>query len=752
MTILASPPAPTVASVTSPLVEIRDLVKDFAVSGSSRPVRAVAGVSLDIGQGEVYALVGESGSGKTTLARCLLKLIEASGGEIRVGGVDVRAARGEALRRLRLQMQVVFQNPVGSLDPRMSVLDLVAEPIRAHLHPSRGSIEPTVVELLGQVGLSRIHLERRPHELSGGQCQRVAIARALALRPRLLILDEPTSALDVSVQAQILNLLMELRRNHGLTFLLISHDLGVVRHLSDRVGVMYLGRIVEQGDARSIFEAAQHPYTRALLASVPDVEDGVAAPILIRGDPPSPAAPPTGCRFHPRCWLRARLEDPEVCATVEPPSVGPGLGQHAACHFADRTAALLASGAPAAPGDAVTAVAGNVDAAGRIVTLANWQDPPFNRWGYLHVSALVPTASIGRGSGPILELPPAEEDVDELAFTFDGETHTIERMLAATHTDGYLVLHGGRVIAERYSGELTSTTPHLLQSLSKSLTATLAGVLVGQGRLDPEAAVVRYVEELRGGSFDGCTVQHLLDMRAGTRFSEAYEDLDADIRISEQVLGWRPRTTPGLPDDLYQYMAGLSNAREHGGPFDYRSILSDLLGWVVERAGGASVADLFSHEIWSKIGAEEDASIAVDPAGCAVTDGGFSVTLRDLGRFGLMHLRDGAIGGRQVVPADWIGRLLRPDRELSGVFGGALEVPGVTGPDTMYHDQWWVLDPTLGIYVGIGIHGQILLIHRPSDTVIVKLSTQPRPVNRQVFRYQMAGSLAICRGLVEGSL
>ncbi len=742
MTALISPGATAGPAVGAPLVEVRDLVKDFEVSGSSRPVRAVAGVSLDIGEGEVYSLVGESGSGKTTLARCILKLVEASAGEIRVGGVDVRAARGEVLRRLRLQMQVVFQNPVGSLDPRMSVLDLVAEPIRAHLHPARGSVEPTVLELLGQVGLGRIHLERRPHELSGGQCQRVAIARALALQPRLLILDEPTSALDVSVQAQILNLLMELRSVHGLTFLLISHDLGVVRHLSDRVGVMYLGRLVEQGDAGSIFEAARHPYTRALLASVPDVEDGVVAPILIRGDPPSPAAPPAGCRFHPRCWLRTRLGDPEVCATVEPPAVGPGPSQQAACHFADRTASVLSQGSRAA----------TVDAAGRLVTLANWQDPPYNRWGYLHVGELVPTAVISRGSGPVLELPRNEVDVDELAFTFGGETHTIGRMLAATQTDGYLVVHRGHIVTERYAGEMTSTTTHLLQSLSKSMTATLAGVLVGQGRLDPDAEVGRYIEELRGGSFEGCTVQHLLDMRAGTRFSEAYEDLTADIRVSEQVVGWRPRSTPGLPATLYEYMTGLSNAGEHGGPFDYRSILSDVLGWVVERAGGTSVAELFSREIWSRIGAERDASIAVDAGGCAITDGGFSVTLRDLGRFGLMHLGDGQIGGRQVVPATWIGRLLRPDRELSAAFGEALEVPGMTGRDTMYHDQWWVLDPTIGIYVGIGIHGQILLIHRPSDTVVVKLSTQPRPVDRQVFRYQMAGSQAICHALMEGTL
>jgi oligopeptide/dipeptide ABC transporter ATP-binding protein len=728
MTTLIAPAGLTGPAVRAPLVEVRDLVKDFAVPGGSRPVRAVAGVSLDIGEGEVYALVGESGSGKTTLARCILKLVDASAGEIRVGGVDVRTARGEVLRRLRLQMQVVFQNPVGSLDPRMSVLDLVAEPIRAHLHPPRGSIEGTVLDLLGQVGLGRIHLERRPHELSGGQCQRVAIARALGLRPRLLILDEPTSALDVSVQAQILNLLMELRRNHGLTFLLISHDLGVVRHLSDRVGVMYLGRLVEQGDARAIFEHGQHPYTRALLASVPEVEDGVVAPILIRGDPPSPASPPTGCRFHPRCWLRTRLDDPEICATVEPLAVGPGQGQQAACHFAGRTAEMLPAGA---------------------VTLANWQDPPYNRWGYVHVADLLPTATIGRGEGPVTELPPDDAEIDDLLFDFAGGTHTISQMLAATQTDGYLVLHHGRIVMERYAGATTSASPHLLQSVSKSMTATLAGVLVGQGRLDPAGEVGHYVSELRGGSFDGCTVQHLLDMRAGTRFSEAYEDLGADIRISEQVVGWRPRSTPGLPDSLYEYMAGLSNAGEHGGAFDYRSILSDVLGWVVERAGGAPFAELFAREIWSKIGAERDANIAVDTRGCAVTDGGFSVTLRDLGRFGQMHLDDGVIGGRRVMPASWIGRLLRPDPELSSVFRGALEVPGLTGPDSMYHDQWWVLDPTRGIYVGIGIHGQILLINRPSGTVIAKLSTQARPVDRDVFRYQMAGSMAICRALMD---
>ena len=274
-----------------PLVRVRGLESTFRADGHL--VRAVAGVDLDVLPGEVHALVGESGSGKTTLARCILRLIEPTAGRVEIDGRDIAGLRRRrSCGGLRREMQVVFQDPQGSLDPRMSVRELVAEPIRTHLRPARGSIEPVVLDLLDGVGLAARHLDRRPHELSGGQCQRVAIARALALKPRLMILDEPTSALDVSVQAQILNLLLELRARHGLTYLLISHDLGVVRHLSDRISVMYLGRIVERADADDVFEDAHHPYARALLAAVPDVGAGDSRPALIRGDPPSPANPP----------------------------------------------------------------------------------------------------------------------------------------------------------------------------------------------------------------------------------------------------------------------------------------------------------------------------------------------------------------------------------------------------------------------------------------------------------------------------
>jgi len=329
---------PAAARTATPLVRVRGLEKVFRADG--RIVRAVAGVDLDILPGEVHALVGESGSGKTTLARCILRLIEPSAGSVEVDGRDVGRLGGGELRALRREMQLVFQDPQGSLDPRMAVRELVAEPMRTHLHPVRGTIEPAVLDLLDSVGLARRHLDRRPHELSGGQCQRVAIARALALKPRLIVLDEPTSALDVSVQAQILNLLLELRAAHGLTYLLISHDLGVVRHLSDRISVMYLGRIVERASADEVFEDAHHPYSRALLASVPDVDAVRVRPALIRGDPPSPADPPSGCAFHPRCWLRERLADPPMCTTTAPPVVDGD--NRSACFFPDRIAAALA--------------------------------------------------------------------------------------------------------------------------------------------------------------------------------------------------------------------------------------------------------------------------------------------------------------------------------------------------------------------------------------------------------------------------
>ncbi|WP_367614824.1 ABC transporter ATP-binding protein [Plastoroseomonas arctica] len=285
-------------------------------------MRAVDGVTLNVAQGQVLAIVGESGCGKSTLGRLALRLIEPDRGTIHFQGEDLGKLSPRALRARRRDMQLIFQDPFGSLDPRMTVEQAVAEPLILHNIVPRAQVRDRVADMLTRVGLRPELATRWPHEFSGGQRQRIAIARALASGPKLVIGDEPVSALDVSVQAQVVNLLQDLIRDLGLTFILISHDLGVVRHIADRVAVMYLGRIVEEGSTAAIFTAPRHPYTRALLAAVPG-QGGAAAPL--EGDVPSPSNPPPGCHFHTRCrfaQLRCRVESPALEAGV-------------ACHFAD---------------------------------------------------------------------------------------------------------------------------------------------------------------------------------------------------------------------------------------------------------------------------------------------------------------------------------------------------------------------------------------------------------------------------------
>jgi len=381
------------------------------------------------------------------------------------------------------------------------------------------------------------------------------------------------------------------------------------------------------------------------------------------------------------------------------------------------------------------------------VTLANWEDPPFSRWAFSHVRELIPTARIGRGDGPATVFERDERALDGISFEHRGKRYTVGEMLDATYTDSLLVLKDGRVVTEWYDDGIDAATTHLLMSVSKSLTSSLTGAMVDGGIVAPEAEVPTYVEELRGTSFDGCTVQHLLDMRAGTRWSEDYEDPASDAHLYEEVMGWRPRDpSRDLPDNLYDYMAGLhDNARPHGGPFEYRSILTNVLGWVLERAGGATFAELFSREIWSKIGAERDAEITVDTAGCALEDGGICTTLRDLARIGQLYLDRGEIGGRRVLPASWTERPTTPDPELIEAFTAAPEAR--FHPGAMYHDCWWCLDPEHGIFTGLGIHGQQLLVHRPAGVVVAKFSTQPMAYEIGVEQLQIWGSLAICDAL-----
>ena len=319
------------------ILEIDGLVKDYAIRGglfrrAVGRVSAVAGVSFSVERGRTFSLVGESGCGKSTTGRCILRLVPPTAGSIRFDGIDVVAASKRDLRRLRRRMQIVYQDPYASLNPRLTVGAIVAEPLKVH-GLWRDAGKERVEQLLDRVGLDSGHINRYPHEFSGGQRQRVGIARALALDPELLILDEPVSALDVSIRAGVVNLLDDLQDELGLSYVFIAHDLSVVRHVSDQVAVMYLGKIVEMGDCDSLYDRASHPYTQALLSAVPVPDPKVERTrrrILLEGDVPSPVNPPGGCRFRTRCWKAQ-----EICAREEPELIDRGQGHPVACHFAE---------------------------------------------------------------------------------------------------------------------------------------------------------------------------------------------------------------------------------------------------------------------------------------------------------------------------------------------------------------------------------------------------------------------------------
>ena len=338
----ASPGAggrPATATGTT-LVEVRDLVKHFPIRGgvlqrTVAQVQAVDGVSFTIEKGETLGLVGESGCGKTTVGRLLLRLIDPTSGSIVFDGNDITKLTGSALKPYRRRMQIIFQDPFASLDPRLPIADSIGEGLRIHRIGTPAQRREKVRKMMDLVGLAPYHARRFPHEFSGGQRQRIGIARALVLEPDLVVCDEPVSALDVSIQAQVLNLLKLLQRELNLTYLFIAHNMGVVEHISDRVAVMYLGKVAEVADRAELFRDAQHPYTQALLSAVPIPDPELRRKrVIIRGDVPSPVNPPHGCRFNPRCQLRAELGDPEICVRQDPELLQIGDAPHAvACHF-----------------------------------------------------------------------------------------------------------------------------------------------------------------------------------------------------------------------------------------------------------------------------------------------------------------------------------------------------------------------------------------------------------------------------------
>jgi oligopeptide transport system ATP-binding protein len=315
------------------VMETRELVKQFPVEGSRDVVHAVSGVDLVVLRGETLGLVGESGCGKTTMGRLVLRLIEPTAGEVLIEGRDLGALSKRELRRVRSELQIIFQNPFASLNPRMSVEEILRRPMEIHLRISAAERSRRVGLLLEQVGLREEHRNRFPHEFSGGQRQRIAIARALAVEPKFLVLDEPTSALDVSVQAQILNLLKRLQRDLGLTYLFISHDLSAVRHMSDRIAVMYLGKVVETSASETLFDDPQHPYTKALVSAIPVTNPRLRRErVRLTGDIPSPIHLPKGCAFHTRCPFvmdRCRTERPVL------QEIGGAASHLVSCHLVD---------------------------------------------------------------------------------------------------------------------------------------------------------------------------------------------------------------------------------------------------------------------------------------------------------------------------------------------------------------------------------------------------------------------------------
>ncbi|MFE5239368.1 MULTISPECIES: ABC transporter ATP-binding protein [unclassified Streptomyces] len=336
-------------SGSEPLLKVEGLVKHFPITKGVLKrkvgaVQAVDGLTFDVRPGETLGVVGESGCGKSTMGRLVTRLLEPTGGKVEFQGRDITHMSAGRLRPMRRDIQMIFQDPYGSLNPRHTVGGIVGTPFRLQGVKPEGGVKAEVQRLLELVGLNPEHYNRYPHEFSGGQRQRIGIARALALKPKLVVADEPVSALDVSIQAQVVNLLDDLQQELGLTYMIIAHDLSVIRHVSDRIAVMYLGKIVELADRNSLYEAPMHPYTKALMSAVPVPDPrrrgAKSERILLKGDVPSPISPPSGCRFHTRCWKAT-----QICATTEPPLLQLKTGHQVACHHPE-------NGEDQAPGDA----------------------------------------------------------------------------------------------------------------------------------------------------------------------------------------------------------------------------------------------------------------------------------------------------------------------------------------------------------------------------------------------------------------
>ncbi len=382
----------------------------------------------------------------------------------------------------------------------------------------------------------------------------------------------------------------------------------------------------------------------------------------------------------------------------------------------------------------------------RLVTLERWQDGPENRWSFQHVRELVPTARISRGDGPASRLARDERELTRVRVRSRDREWSVAEVLESTHTDGFLVVHDGAVVMEYYDNYMGPGSTHLLQSVSKSITAAVVGRLVDDGRLALDADLADVVPELAPTSFAGATVQQMLDMRAGTRFNEDYTDPAADVRLFEQVYLWAPRTDPSLPADATAYFATLENDGPHGGPFRYRSILTDVMVWVIERAAGARFAQVVSDELWAPMGAEFDAEVTVDAHGLAMADGGVCAALRDLGRFGQLYLDGGRVDGRRVLPRWWVDDTAAGAPDGAAAFAAHPQA-SLFSAGAHYRNYWWVPDPAGPFLYAWGIYGQNVIVDGARSTVTVKLSTQPVAADGAAMALTLAAARAIGEAL-----
>ncbi|MGS0686116.1 serine hydrolase domain-containing protein [Nakamurella sp. GG22] len=359
-------------------------------------------------------------------------------------------------------------------------------------------------------------------------------------------------------------------------------------------------------------------------------------------------------------------------------------------------------------------------------SLTNWQNAPYNRWSFQHMREVVPTARVAREAAGPRPLPLGiGVDLEQVVWRFDGTSGSVGQILDDTYTDGFLVLRDGHLVTELYPGGMPADRTHMLMSVSKSLIGCVVGVLADAGAIDVTAAVDHYVPELAGSGYRGATVRDVLDMRSGIAFSEEYLDPAAEVRVLEEVIGWAPRSRPGLPTSMYEYLTTLAANRPHGAAFEYRSCETDILGWVCERASGIRMPELLSSLIWSRIGTEQDMDAAMDPAGAVFHDGGLAATLRDLGRFGQMLLDGGTANGQQIVPAGWITDSYTAAPDTRATFAASGNDSWLPGGG--YRNQFWLPYAGRDVLLCLGIHGQMIWVEPARRLVAVKLSSWPLP-------------------------